>query len=118
MKVPTKAGRFHEFDSIPIEDFGSSFPGVYAFVRMSQKDCAQWIYVGQSVDVRDRLSNHERMIEVGRHRPTHCYVSRIESVDERKDLARTMIDRFSPVLNIRDDCYREILAAMIGKQRT
>ncbi|AVP98234.1 hypothetical protein C7S18_13985 [Ahniella affigens] len=100
MRFRTFKGYIADFCRLPIHLAGNSFPGIYAFVSVDALGRERWIYIGQSIDVKDRLLDHEKWKAIMAYQPTHCYVARVESEVDRDDVEQCMIVFYSPLLNV------------------
>lgn len=81
--------------------FEAGQPGLYVHVKETSPHKWLPLYIGQTGDLNDRLSNHEKEEEVNRAGATHV-CARVNSGGEqaRLDEEKDLIDRWQPECNV------------------
>ena len=97
-----QSGRSYTFWIYPIGTNFCDKPGNYVYSRQTQPGMWSPVYVGQTENLNDRLSNHEKELHAIRNGATHIHAhvnngTKQDRLDEETDLIR----RWHPVCNAR-----------------
>lgn len=86
-----------------IYKIGTSFkdcPGNYIFAKETSPGHWRPLYIGETEDLRDRLSDHEKMPCVTRNGGTHVHVHVSSSdTDVRRIEENDLLDKWDPICN-------------------
>jgi predicted GIY-YIG superfamily endonuclease len=99
---PGKSGHKYTYYIFPRGvEFNPGQPGLYIFVKETRPGYFKPVYIGQTQDLNERLSNHEKQAAVDRAGATHI-CARVNSAGEQSRLAeeKDLIDQWQPECNV------------------
>ncbi|MBI3162526.1 MAG: GIY-YIG nuclease family protein [Chloroflexi bacterium] len=97
-----KSGKNYEYWIYPIDTLFMDIPGNYVFAKETSPKRWRPIYIGQTSNLQNRLSNHEKEACAKRHGATHIHAhtsSYLEST--RKAEESDLIAQYMPECNER-----------------
>jgi predicted GIY-YIG superfamily endonuclease len=93
-----KSGNLYQYWIYPIDTSFKSSPGNYIYTKHNG---VGWVplYMGQTVDLAARLSNHEKDSEARRNGATHIHAHTSGSEAERLAEERDLCAKWKPICN-------------------
>ena len=87
-----------------INDFSTNFDGIpanYIFARETQPSKFRPIYIGHTDNLKERLSNHEKMSCIRENKATHvCIHPSSSNKAIRQEEERDLVNRWKPGCNV------------------
>ena len=65
------SGVHYTLELYPMNSSWNSVPGVYVIIRKGQLERYDTIYIGETKDLKERMSNHHKKFCFKQHRATH-----------------------------------------------
>jgi excinuclease UvrABC nuclease subunit len=98
---PGRSGLKYLYWIYPIETAFNDAPGNYVFARQSSPGKWSPVYIGQSKNVAQRLSSHEKEECAKRNGATHIHVHSTPTEADRLSEELDLISRWKPPCNDR-----------------
>ena len=95
-----KSGRQYVFRTYPISTSFLPVAAVYIFTKKTGYLHTP-VYVGQTVNVRERFSNHHAAACIRARGATHVSIMRVDSLARREAIERDLIEGYQPPCNAR-----------------
>ena len=100
IKWPGKSGTEYTYWIYPIETTFSEVPGNYIFAKETSPRNWSPVYIGQTKNLSDRLSDHEKEKCAKRNGATHIHAHKTDGGEAvRKAEEKDLITRWKPPCN-------------------
>jgi hypothetical protein len=97
---PGASGKQYKYWIHPINTSFKGSPGNYIFAKETSPERWIPIYIGETDNIKERLSNHEKMPCVKRHGRTHVHIHNSSSAEElRRAEESDLIANWDPPCN-------------------
>ena len=94
-----QSGADYQFEILEPDNEPKSVAGLYIYAR-SETGGWRAIYIGQAKDLKDRLSNHNKMDCIERNGATHVHLAVVSGgEDTRRHYEADLIARWNPPCN-------------------